>query len=402
MNLYFKLAHNFICKKNSKKLSFTSIVAILGVAFGVSAFLVVITVLNSFQNEMKHLISSVNPNLLVYSSNGILTEDKIEKKLEKLIGSSLKQQSQFIYSESILVHKQQTSAVFIRAIHGDNSPSATQLSSFVYPQNAIQSINKKSVNGVPNIILGKELADNLGVQFGDLITLMNFSDSTLNVKYIKIKVSGIIHIGLSQYDKQYALMNFEDGQNLFGSKNWVSGIEVNLTNPDDALEISERVNNELPYTAVPWQNIDKDIFNQIERDGTSIKFIVLIISFVAGFNIIITLSLTVIDRSKQIALLRSLGARKNNVIAIFVLSGFILGFIGSSLGVVIGYILLKIFSGLSIGDFQDFYYLEKIPVHMDFNLIAIAFSTSLLLSFFGALYPAWKATKVSPLLGLKQ
>lgn len=402
-NLYFHLAHNFICRKNSKKLSFTSIVAILGIAFGVSAFLVVITVLNSFQNEMKHIISSVNPNLVVFSPSGITEVDNFQHQLNDMLGTSIEKQSKFIYSESILSFKQQTSAVYIRAIDGENSVSATQLANRITPKGAFQTINEPSKDTSINMIFGNELAENLGVKVGDFVTLMNFSNPKAGVQYIKLRVSGLIHIGISQYDKQYGLINFEDGRRLFGgAQNWASGVEIALKNPDEALKISEKLNEELSYTAMPWQNIDKGLFEQVERDGTSIKLIVLIISFVAGFNIIITLSLTVIDRAKQIALLRSLGAGRGRVISIFVFSGVFLGFVGSLLGVFIGFVLLKFFSGLSIGSFQEFYHLERIPVQMDLNLILIAFFTALLLSFLGALYPAWRATKVSPLLGLKQ
>jgi lipoprotein-releasing system permease protein len=377
-------------------------VAIIGVTFGVSAFLVVITVLNSFQNEMKQIISSITPNLTIFSQTGIQHPEQFEHELSVKFGADLVKQSKFIFQESILSFKQQTSAVDIRAIDGKNSPSAEQLSLLISPKNAFSTINTSTLKDSIPIILGKELAENLGVKVGDFVTLMNFAGADLEVKYLKLYVSGIIHVGISQYDKQYALMNFYDAQKLFGTKDWASGIEIKLKNPDKALAIAEKLNEELPYTAVPWQSIDKDLFNQIERDGTFIKLIVLIISLVAGFNIIVTLSLTVIDRSKQIALLRSLGARKSHVIGIFVFAGTILGCIGSLCGIFIGYSLLKIFAGLNIGDFQNFYYLEKIPVQMDFQLIVIAFSTAVLLSFVGALFPAWKATQVSPLLGLKQ
>ena len=270
------------------------------------------------------------------------------------------------------------------------------------PKDAFRSISTPSKEKTPSLILGKELAQNLGVHVGDIVTLLDFKNQNLGIKNLRLHVTGIIEIGISQYDKQYGLMNFEDGSKLFGSKNWASGIEIALKNPNNALKLSRQLNDTLPYTAVPWQDFDKDLFHQVERDGTSIKLIVLIISFVGGFNIIITLSLTVIDRAKQIALLRSLGSQNKQIIFLFILAGLILGVLGSTLGVLIGYLVLKIFSGLHIGDLQEFYYLEKIPVHIDFHLILIAFTTSVLLSFFGAIYPAWRATRVSPIIGLKQ
>ncbi|WP_161597538.1 FtsX-like permease family protein [Fluviispira multicolorata] len=419
MNLISRLALNFICKKNSKKLSFTSLVSIVGICFGVSAFLVVITVLNSFQAEIKNIISTVNPNLIVFSQYGIQDVKTTEKELKKLIKAPVEGMSPFIYQESVMGLGRQTSSVYIKAIQGTKSASANEVSKFIYPKSALETLNVSSKlidqyrntldagNNpalLPHVILGKELADDLDAKIGSIVTLMTFGagKSALGVRYNKLYVTGIASTGLSEYDRKNVFMNFQDGVNLFGSEGWASGVEIKLKNSTEALQVSKDLHGKTPYNIVAWQDIDTSLFEQIERDGTSIKLIVLIISFVAGFNIIVALSLTVIDRSKQIALLRALGAKKTLIISTFVFSGLFLGILGSTLGVFSGLVLLKVFSGISLGDFQKFYYLEKIPVQIDTQLIIFAFLTSILLSFFGALYPAWRASKVSPMHGLKQ
>ena len=419
VNLLFRLALNFICKKNSKVLSFTSLVSIVGISFGVAAFLVVITVLNSFQSEIKNIISSVNPNLTIYSSSGINNPNEFQKELKKLINVPLNSMSNFIYQESIMGLGRQTSAVYIRAIEGTKSSSASNLNPYMHPKNALQTLDVSSKlidqkrntldegnkpEFLPHVILGKELAESLDAKIGNIVTLMTFGSerNTLGVRYNKLYVTGIIDTGLSEIDKKQVFMNFDDGIKLFGSLNWASGIEISMKNPDQALLVSKKLNLEIPYNVISWQPLHTGLFEQIERDGTAIQLIVLIISFVAGFNIIVTLSLTVMDRAKQIALLRALGAKKSLVISTFVYSGIVLGIFGSTLGVICGLIILKIFSGIYLGDFQKFYYLEKIPVHIDFQLIIFAFFTSIFLSFIGALYPAWKASRVSPMHGLNQ
>lgn len=419
VNLLFRLALNFICKKNSKLLSFTSLVSIIGISFGVAAFLVVLTVLNSFQSEIKNVISSVNPNLIIYSTSGISNPTKFEKKLQTLIPVPVEMMSRFIFQESVMGLGRQTSAVYIRAIEGTNSSFAKELNRYISPIGALKTIDipsklidksrntiepGKKLDKLPNIILGKELAENLDAKIGTVVTLMTFGSekNTLGVRYNKLFVSGIINTGLSEYDKKQVIMNFEDGVKLFGIESWASGIEIRLKDPEQALMVSKKLNQEILYNIVAWQQIDTGLFEQIERDGTTIKLIVLIISFVAGFNIIVTLSLTVMDRSRQISLLRALGAKKTLVISTFVYSGVILGTLGSSLGIISGLIILKIFSGVPLGDFQKFYYLDKIPVQIDTQLIIIAFLTSIFLSFIGALYPAWKASRVSPMYGLNQ
>ncbi|WP_158998032.1 FtsX-like permease family protein [Pigmentibacter ruber] len=419
MNLLVRLSLNFLCKKNSKKLSFTSLVSIVGICFGLSAFLVVITVLNSFQNELKNIISSVNPNVTIYSPAGVTNPSKLIKELEEFIPAKVEKMSSFVYHESILSSGKETATVYIRAIEGTNSASAVHLNKYLYPENALNTLNVSSplinkdrntlsegklLEQLPHVILGKGLADSLEVKIGSVVTLMSFTSEykKVGIRYNKLFVTGIMNSGLSEFDKKQVLMNYQDGVKLFGVDNWASGIEINLKNPDEAIIVANKLNIDLPYNVIAWQEIHAGLFEQIKRDGTAIKLIVLIISFVAGFNIVVTLGLTVMNRAKQIAILRALGAKKSLVISSFVMSGVILGLLGSTLGVVTGLGILKIFSGLSLGDFQKFYNIERIPVHIDVTLIVFAFFTSLILSFVGALYPAWKASKVSPMLGISQ
>ncbi|WGL59983.1 ABC transporter permease [Pigmentibacter sp. JX0631] len=419
MNLLVRLSLNFLCKKNSKKLSFTSLVSIVGICFGLSAFLVVITVLNSFQNELKNIISSVNPNVTIYSPAGLTNPTKLIKELEEFIPAKVEKMSSFVYHESILSNGKETATVYIRAIEGTNSASAVHINKYLFPENALTTLNissplidenRNTLNDdklrdqLPHVILGKGLADSLDAKIGTVVTLMSFTSEykKVGIRYNKLYVTGIMNSGLSEFDKKQVLMNFQDGVKLFGLNNWASGIEINLKNPDEAIIVANKLNIDLPYNVIAWQEIHAGLFEQIKRDGTAIKLIVLIISFVAGFNIVVTLGLTVMNRAKQIAILRALGAKKSLVISSFVMSGLILGFLGSSLGVLTGLGILKIFSGLSLGDFQKFYNIERIPVHIDVTLIVFAFFTSLILSFIGALYPAWKASKVSPMLGISQ
>ena len=157
----------------------------------------------------------------------------------------------------------------------------------------------------------------------------------------------------------------------------------------------------MPFTIQAWQEIDRSLFQQIERDGLAIKLIVLIIALVASFNIIVTLSLSVLDRSKQISILRCTGATRGFIVRIFVAQGVTLGILGSIVGICLGLIVLRIFSGVDIGDLKAFYFLEKIPVEYDVPLVFFAIAVALGLSFLSALYPAYRATRVSPLQGLR-
>lgn len=404
MNIFLRCSLHFICKKNSKLPNFPTIVSVLGIAFGVLSFLTVVTILNAFQDQMKSIISSINPNLTIFSPMGISDINFIEKKIKSLIGNEIRTMSPFIYQESILAYGNNTSAVYIRAIPGTQSASAKNLSQYINPTNALATLDEK--NSVKNaVILGKELAEGLGVNIGNTVTLMIFEthhDKPPSIKYKKLIVTGFISAGLSQYDKQYILMNFQEGARLFGSPNWASGFEIQLKNPNLALQLSTKYSQELPYSMIAWQEIDAGLFRQITRDGSVIKFIVFIISIVGVFNIIVTLGLTVIDRSKQISLLRSLGAQKKHIIAIFVAIGGIIGICGALLGNLCAAFILWALSTIQLGDLNQFYYLNQIPVKFDIPLMIIVSIVGIILSSIGALHPAWKASKIQPIIGLKQ
>lgn len=413
-----KLALHFICKKNSKLPSFTSLASVLGVAFGVAAFLVVVTILNSFQLEMKHIISSINPNLVVFSPRGIENISEFEKDIPELLQEPVQKVSPWIYQESILALGPRTKAAYIRAIAGTHSASADKLSPLIQPQGALASLDVSSPllsasgnvspnsnkNLLPHMILGRELASAIEAQVGSVVTLMTFQKKGIStsIRYNQMIVTGVLNTGINQYDESFVFMSYADGAKLFGKPNWASGVEITLPQPDKALGIAQRLKEETEYSAIAWQQIDASLFSQIQRDSTAIKLIIFIISLVAGFNVVVTLSLTVMDRAPHIALLRSLGAQKKLVLSVFVASGVFLGTVGALLGLVMGFVLLKIFSGIHLGELQKFYYLEKIPVVFDLNLALLAFLTAVGLAFLGSLYPAWRAARVSPLVGLKQ
>jgi lipoprotein-releasing system permease protein len=254
----------------------------------------------------------------------------------------------------------------------------------------------------PPILLGRGLALKLGAQVGQVV---NLSSGTFGYAsrhaFETFSVVGIIGIGLAQYDEKLAFISFSDGVRLFGEEGEAKGVEITLTDPSRAQELARELDQKIPYRLRPWQEIDSSLFRQIERDGQAVRLIVLIITLVAAFNIIVTLSLSVVDRSKQIATLRALGARRRDIVRVFVVIGSLLGTAGAAFGVVGAVVVLQIFAGFELGELKEFYFVDRIPVHYDWLLMSLAFLSAVGLSFLSAFYPAFKATRVSPLLGLK-
>lgn len=409
MHICTQIAMHFLKKPGSHFPSFTALVSVLGVSVGVAAFIVVVTVFNSFEAQLRSTLLGANPNLVVHNfPNDIPNAREAMAEVQGLLSESAKALSLFEYNEVLLSRAGSTATVIIKGIEGTRAASSVDMRQFVKPAEALGQLDsdfsgaRQLENGLPPIILGRGLAHKLNAQLGDVVSL---SSGTFGLgqrhAFQDFGVAGILAIGLAQYDEKLALISFERGVELFGQKGHAKGIEIALKDPLQAEVIAERLDSLLPYQMRPWQEIDRGLFRQIERDGQAVRLIVLIITLVAAFNIIVTLSMSVIDRSKQIATLRSLGARRWDIIRVFVLIGGALGAMGAGLGVVIAFVVLEIFSGFDLGELKEFYFVDRIPVDYDVTLMGLAFVSAILLSFLSALYPAWKATKVSPLYGLK-
>jgi len=431
IRLSFRIASQFMRRRNSRLPSFSAVVSVAGVALGVAAFLVVVTVFNSFQKELKNILLAANPNIVVYSiPRGIPDAREVAAEVRQSHADLVERVSLFQYSEALLSFGPQTATAVIRGIEGVEASSAPALQRFIAPQSGLDALGipglimaaerpgpdfesggkpdplaqSQNQRGFPSIVIGKGLMLRLNAKLGDVVTLITSSndhDNPSGSRYQEFKIAGVMAVGLAQYDDRIAFLNFLDGVSLFGVHGWATGLEISMKEPNQAVVLARRLRKTMPYTIQAWQEIDRSLFEQIDRDGLAIKLIVLIIALVASFNIIVTLSLSVLDRAKQISILRCTGATRGFIVRIFVAQGVTLGLLGAIVGVGLGLVVLRIFSGVDIGDLKAFYFLEKIPVEYDLPLVIAAIAVALGLSFFSALYPAYRATRVSPLHGLR-
>lgn len=442
VRLSTRIALKFLRKPGSRYPSFTALVSVAGVSVGVAAFIVVVTVFNSFESQLRDTLLGANPNLVVHNfPKSIPAARSFEADLVKILGPEVRKTSLFEYNEVLLSKDGRTATVIIKGIEGTRSASAVDLRRFIRPPEALALLDdlERPSDGLapaayheadlndeahatrtdshggdglrsgaavigahPPILLGRGLALKLGAREGDVV---NLSSGTFGYAsrhaFESFSVVGIIAIGLAQYDEKLAFISFSEGVRLFGEEGSAKGVEITLVDPSRAQELARSLDKEVPYQLRPWQEIDSSLFRQIERDGQAVRLIVLIITLVAAFNIIVTLTLSVVDRSKQIATLRALGARRLDIVRVFVFIGSVLGSAGAALGVVLAVVVLQIFAGFDLGELKAFYFVDTIPVHYDWLLMALAFAAAVGLSFLSAFYPAFKATRVSPLLGLK-
>jgi lipoprotein-releasing system permease protein len=405
LHLVFQVAAKFLRRRNSLWPSFTAWASLAGVALGVSSFLVVITVFSSFETELRRALVAANPHLVVYNfPAGIRDALDFQTRMNARIGKSLVSSGLFEYTEGILSREMLTAAAVVRGVEGMRSANAPELAPLVRPKGAFSLLNEPSALGpfdAPvNVVVASGVALKVNAQVGDEVVFTTAGRDGKQIS-IRLRVVGTFTLGLAGYDERLMFMNFQDAVALWGKGGYARGVEFRIQNPQNAIAMAQKIQPDTPYLVQPWQKLHQSLFDQIERDGRSVKLVVAIITLVAVFNILTTLTVNVVDRARQIALLRSIGATRALVLKVFMLMGLLLGLGGGVLGVGLGLLILRVFQTFEMGDLKSIYFLEKIPVTYDWMLILQAVGLAIVLSFVSSLYPAWKAVRTSPLHGFR-
>ena len=382
--MIYEFVKLLLLSPRSKRLNFITGVACLGLMVGVCSFNVVMTVFQSFQIEMKSIIRSFHPDILILSQNKIIHEKFLEKEI-KPFKDQIKSIEPFYYTETLLSFKDQTHIIYLKTISQEK-------------QNPYLKADLVSSCSKPCLLLGKDFSTNLGVQLHDEITLLKQGEPLEGVRF---EVVGFLETGLSQFDGVYGFMTKKALQ-AFLPQEQIMGYEVMLYKPDEANMIAAELNKTLPYFIEPWEKANSTLIDQAKKDGLIVECLVSLISFVAGLNILIILIVGVFDRGRQFALLRAFGASRRQFLKAFVLYGSLVGLIGGGAGIVLSIILLEIFSRITLGDLKTFYFFDSLPVHYDFKLFLLSLIVSIFISLLSTLYPAWRATKIDPIAWLRR
>jgi lipoprotein-releasing system permease protein len=263
-------------------------------------------------------------------------------------------------------------------------------------------------NGIPGIILGRELAGSLGVFTGDTIHIVSpfgeIGPLGMLPKVKPFRVVAIFEVGMFEYDSNLVLCDMQSAQDFFGMGRDITGIELRVKDIYKASDVREQVQKKLgfPFNARDWMQMHKNLFSALKLEKFAMFIILILIILVASFNIISTLIMNVIEKTREIAILKALGATNRGIMAIFMLQGLFIGIIGTLIGVGSGYLLNNILDKYEIIKLPaDVYYLSHLPVKMKlFDFLVVSFS-SIIISFLATLYPARQAAKLNPVEPLR-
>jgi len=393
-------------KKKEGFLKVISIFSFTGIALGVAILIIVMSVMNGFRAELINKILGFNAHIIVKPY-----EKKIEREnLKKLnvLQDNISRTSFTFSGQAILINKESTTGILVRS-YLQNDISKIELIKKGIIEGSLKSFKKNTIS------IGKELAISLDLATGDEITLMSTSNLQTPFGNLplqeKFKISSVFSTGLAEFDQNVIFMPFENANSLFELADEDIDLEIFLKRPDDAQFIKEKVQKIFDdHYVYSWIDLNKSFFGALKVERNVMFIILTLIIIVAAFNIISGLTILVKNKTKEIAILRTLGVSKASIAKIFFLTGFTIGFLATITGITIGVLFsyyieeirVLITSIFNVRLFpEEIYFLSQMPSEINLSYIIIISIFSLLITFLATIFPSLSAAKLDPVKALK-
>ena len=397
-------------KRRNHFISFISAISMAGIALGVAALIVVLSVMNGFQKELRARILGVASHVQISGANNRLTDWQAVAKLASQDPRVLAA-APFVNAQAMLAAGQAVRGSVVRGILPEREAQVAELGLHMRA-GKLEALKP----GEFGIVLGSELARALGALTGDKVALIAPQGMVTPAGVIprlkQFTVVGLFEVGMFEYDSGLALGHLEDAQKLYQMGDAVSGVRLRL---DDlfaargvARELMAKLDRDL--YATDWTRSHANFFRAVEVGKRVMFIILLLIVAVAAFNIVSTLVMLVTDKQSDIAILRTLGAAPGSIMQIFMVQGALIGVIGTVSGVLLGVLIgfnvdtvvpfvenLLGFKFLA----KDVYYISDLPSDVQLRDVATIGIVSLALSFLATLYPSWRASRVNPAEALR-
>ncbi len=384
-------------------ISLISLISVAGITVGVIALIVVLAVYSGFTDGLRDQILGINAHIIVQSYSGpIHNYDGVEDKI--LSTQNVKGVTPYLYAQTLLSSSAGGSGVVLRGIEPKTAARVIKLSSQM-KKGDIQDLDAAAADHIPNIILGKELAKTLRVQVGSKVRLIAPSGPLTPTGVIpKIKtcrVSGIFASGMYEYDSSLAYMSLTQVQEFLELGDVVHGLEITVS--EDMIERADQVaaaigkNLGSGYLIRDWMSMNANLFAAFKLEKIGMFICLALIVLVAALNIISALIMVVMEKGKDIAILKSMGATSASIMRIFFLQGAVIGIAGTILGVLGGLGLCELLSRYKFIKLPaDVYPMSTLPIKVLPSDVLIVAISAILITLLATLYPSWKAAKIEP------
>ncbi len=408
-------------KRRNRAISLNTFVSIAGITLGVAALIGTVGIMTGFKEDIQAKILGTTAHIIVQDrmKDGMADYDTVAIQVQDV--PDVVAATPFILKQVMLTTPSGVQGVVIRGIDPQREGkvtelaknlSAGELSDLQKPVKvklppADDPTGPPVETEKPGIILGKELALRLGAFMGDTVNVVSPPAGPISAigmvpKIRTFAVAGIFQSGMYEYDSSLAYIDLGEAQKFFNMSGSVSGVEIKVTDVFRADEIARSVEHALgfAYGARDWMAMNRNLFSALKLEKTMMFLLLVLITIVASFNIVSTLTMIVTEKQKEIAILKAMGATKKSIRRIFMLNGLIIGLTGTAIGIPLGYAFLWLIQTFWTFD-PTVYYISRIPVHVLASDVLLVAGSAILISFAATLLPSRQAAKLEPVAALR-
>ncbi|RWX43970.1 lipoprotein-releasing system permease protein [Candidatus Electrothrix aarhusensis] len=387
-------------KRKQKFISLISVISVLGVAVGVMALIIVLSVYTGFTEGLRDQIIGINAHVMIHRpGSGIADPDQLKQQVEAVKG--VQAATSNIFGQALITSGQHSSGIAIRGIDPATAGKVLTLESKMVSGALIDLADD---SGLPLIFLGRELASQLRVDMGWKIRLLS-PNGTLTPMGVLPKVQtcvvgGIFATGMYEYDSTIGFVNLETARRLVGIDNdGVQSLELRVKEIDKADAVAAAVRQHIgpSYLVRDWKQANQNLFAALKLEKIGIFIALALIILVASLNIISALVMVVMEKNKDIAILKSMGASTGSIMRIFFYQGAVIGFTGTVLGVGAGLGLCSLLKRYKIIELpSNVYPMSTLPIKVVPHDVMVVAIVAILITLFATLYPSWKASRIRP------
>lgn len=407
MNFESFIAKRYLASKHKINfITIISLISIVGISVGVAALIVVLSVFNGFGSLVTGYLMSLEPHLRITAisnegENQIVDLDNILKNQDHIIDFS-----PYVEGKVLAYNKGITQVLNLKGISKQSVNNIYMLN-----EDIVNGEDNFLTDGISKVVVGLQLADKLQVMPGDSLVVISPSNIEQAITQLsippskKVKVVGIFSSRNNDYDAGYIFCSLNDAQYLFGYKNNFQGYDIRLDNIGNSEEVKKILELELDqnnFSVNTWYDFHQELYSVMQVERWTAYIILSLIIAVATFNILGSLSMSVIEKKRDIGILRSMGVTEKSILKIFMFEGLLIGIVGTILGVIIGYFICYLQINFNIYPLDPSQYkIDSLPIELRFSDFFFISGASMILSFIASLYPAKRAAKVNPISAIK-
>ena len=393
-------------RRSEAFVSVITLISTLGVLLGVMVLTMTLAIMTGFEEDLRARILGLHPHLRVLNHLGGGLIEKPDDIVAAIKGDPRVEDAAAVVQSQMLVSSGDALlGVFARGVDPKSASSTAGIEKYVV-EGSLEDVGKHvklDDTELPTVMIGRELADKLLASRGDVIRLMSprFSASPMGAmpRSRRFVVSALFDSGMVEYDSALVFMGIDDARVLFGVGRIATGIEARLHEPYEAPEVAAALGERIgmPYTVEPWTEAHRNVFAALKLEKTAYFLVLLLIILVAAFTIVSTLYMVVMEKRRDIAVLKTMGADDGSIARIFVMKGLLIGAVGTGLGALFGWLGCLALSRYEFIHLPEgVFYVNRLPIRMEPENFLMVVAASMVICLGACLFPAWKAARVVP------